>query len=302
MCRHCARSCKINSYIFKSHANESVWWTGLLAWNLITSAVPFANESTFSLCLSLSFFILLSFTLHVPCNPLCGTMSWIQNPWCDSLRRRKKKMLPLQTPNSYFIQQSRCCLQKEKDTERSTYRGFSCLFYLILLLLLLIFSRTSKWRFLFLCSVTHLGPETGRTACQLLLHHLHWFSCLELAGVSPGLVFQKPLYHVPAHYHVLSRTNAGNLTPQTRSRTLQSPPSSLLFSSSPHSSLTNSHIFVLLVLQHLRAFCSSKVTDALPDPPTTTTTTLYLILTGLYHCWCWEKLSPLKAELSMVLI
>lgn len=165
---------------------------------------------------------------------------------------------------------------RKKKTERSTYSGFSCLFYLILLLLLLIFSRNSKWRFLFLCSVTHLGPETGRRACQLLLHHLHWFSCLELAGVSPGLVFQKPLYHVPAHYHVLTRTNAGNLTPEARSRTLRSPPSSLFFNSSPHSSLTNSHIFVLPVLQHFRAFCSSKVTDALPDPPTTPTPPPYI--------------------------
>lgn len=282
MCRHCARSCKINSCIFKRHANESAWWTGLLAWNLITSAVPFANEFTFPLCLSLSFFILLSFALHVPCNPLCGSMSWIRNLWRDSLKRRKKKILPFQTPISYFIQQSGCCLQKEKDTERSAYRGFSCLFCLILLLLLLIFSRNSKRRFLFLCGVTHLGPDTGRMACQLPLHHLHWFSCLELVGVSSGLVFQKPLYHVPAHYHVLTRTTAGNLTLEARSRTLQSPLSSLFFSSSPYSSFTNSHVFVLPVLQHFGAICSLKVIDVLPDPPTNPPSPPYLILTGLY--------------------
>lgn len=156
MCRHCAHSCKINSCIFKRDANESAWWTGLLAWNLITSAVPFANEFTFPLCLSLSFFILLSFTLYVPCNPLCRSMSWIRNLWRDSLRRKKKKILPFQTPISYFIQQSGCCLQKEKDTKRSTYTGFGCLFRLIFLLLLLMFSRNFKWRFFI--SLQHDSP------------------------------------------------------------------------------------------------------------------------------------------------
>lgn len=195
----------------------------------------------------------------------------------------KKELKNAATPNTRLIfYTTKSMLFAER---KSTYRGFSCLFSLILLLLLLIFLRNSKWRFLFLCSETHLGPETGRTACQLLLHHLHWFSSLELAGVSPGLVFQKPLYHVPAHYHVLTRTNAGNLTPETWSRTLQSPPSSLLFSSSSHSFLSNSHISVLPVLQHFRSFCSSEVTDLLLDPPTT----LYVIWTLVYHSRCWKN-------------
>ena len=43
-----------------------------------------------SVCLFL-FSFLLSFTFHVPCNPLCGSMSWIRNLWCDSSRRKKKK-------------------------------------------------------------------------------------------------------------------------------------------------------------------------------------------------------------------
>ena len=81
---------KIKSCIFKWDANESAWWTGLLAWNVITSVVPFANEFTFPLSLSLSFSLLLAFTLHVPCNPLCGSMSWIPNLWRDSSRKKKK--------------------------------------------------------------------------------------------------------------------------------------------------------------------------------------------------------------------
>lgn len=102
MCRHCACSCKINSCIFKGDANESAWWTGLLAWNLITSIVPFANEFTFPLCLYLSFFILLSFTLHVPCNPLCRSMSWIRNLFSWQLEKKKKKKRPT-IPNTHLI-------------------------------------------------------------------------------------------------------------------------------------------------------------------------------------------------------
>ena len=70
MCRHCARSCKINSCIFKRDANESAWWTGLLAWNLIRSVVPFANEFTFPLCLSLSLFFFALFHFPCPLHPI----------------------------------------------------------------------------------------------------------------------------------------------------------------------------------------------------------------------------------------
>lgn len=57
-----------------------------------------------------------------------------------------------------------------------------------------------------------------------------------------------------AHYHSLTTANAGNLTLEARSRTLQSPPRPPFhFSTSPHSSFTNSHVFVLPVLCHFRA-------------------------------------------------
>lgn len=54
-CVDAACSCKINSCIFKRDANESAWWTGLLARNLITSVVPFAKWVYFS-SQSVSFF------------------------------------------------------------------------------------------------------------------------------------------------------------------------------------------------------------------------------------------------------
>lgn len=96
MCRHCAYSCKINSCIFKKDANESAPWTGLLAWNLITSVLPFANEFSF---LSLFFF-----------PP--GSMLWIPNIWHDSLCKKK---VQVQMPISYFIQQSDFCFKRQKE-------------------------------------------------------------------------------------------------------------------------------------------------------------------------------------------
>lgn len=59
-----------------------------------------------------------------------------------------KKTLPFQTHISYFIQQSGCCLQRERDREGRIYRDVGCLFLLILALLLLIFPRTQTRGFI----------------------------------------------------------------------------------------------------------------------------------------------------------
>lgn len=61
-----------------------------------------------------------------------------------------------------------------------------------------------KLEVLFLCGVTHLGPENERTACQPPLHHLRWppSSHPQPLPLSCGLVSQQPLYYVTAHYHV----------------------------------------------------------------------------------------------------
>lgn len=176
MCRCCACSCKINSCIFKRDANESAWWTRLLAWNLITSVVPFADEFTFPSCLFLSFifFLLLSFTLHVPCNTLCESMSWIQNLWHDSLRKRKGGGGPA-TPNTHLIfYTTKWLLFAEKRDREKNNKGLQ--------LSALSDSGSPAPRYfhelklevLFLWGVTHLGPETERTACQPPLHHLRW--------------------------------------------------------------------------------------------------------------------------------
>lgn len=151
MCRHCARSCKINSCIFKRDANESAWWTGLLAWNLIRSVVPFANEFTFPLCLSLSLFFFALFHFPCPLQPIMRVhvMNSKSLVW-QLKKKKKKKVLPFQTPISYFIQQSGCCLQRKRDRERRRriYRDFGCLFLVILLPLLLILPRTQTGGFL----------------------------------------------------------------------------------------------------------------------------------------------------------
>lgn len=115
LCRHCACSCKINSCIFKKDANESAPWTGLLAWNLITSVLPFANEFTFPFCL-------FSFSLLDRCYEF--------QIWHDGLSRNKM-------PISCFIQQSDFCFkrkvrqrQKEKNTKEFglSFASYICTF------------------------------------------------------------------------------------------------------------------------------------------------------------------------------
>lgn len=54
-----------------------------------------------SLSVSFFFSLLLPFTSHVPCNPLCGSMSWIRNLWCDSSRWKKKENPAI--PNTHLI-------------------------------------------------------------------------------------------------------------------------------------------------------------------------------------------------------
>lgn len=107
--RHCACSCKINSCIFKKDANESAPWTGLLAWNLITSVLPFANEFTFPFCL-------FSFSLLDRCYEF--------QIWHDGLSRNK-------TPNAHlmFYTTKWLLFQKQSETEK-TQKSFSFASYI----------------------------------------------------------------------------------------------------------------------------------------------------------------------------
>lgn len=123
VCRHCAYSCKINSCIFKKDANESAPWTGLLAWNLITSVLPFANEFTFPFCL-------FSFSLLDRCYEF--------QIWHDGLSRNKT---PFQMPISCFIQQSDFCFKwkvRQRQKEKKHKRGWSffCFIYFHILKLM----------------------------------------------------------------------------------------------------------------------------------------------------------------------
>lgn len=127
MCRLCACSCKINSCILKIYANESAWWTGLLAWNLITSVVLCANEFTFS---SLYVSLFLSFTSHVPCNPLCGSMLWIWNLWRDSSKRQEKPCHSKHPAHILYTKGAVVCGERKKKSEEGN----------IAVLLILLFS------------------------------------------------------------------------------------------------------------------------------------------------------------------
>jgi len=110
--RHCARSCKINPCIFKEDANESAWWTGLLAWHLITSVVPFANEFTFPLSLSLSSFPFCSRSLPMsPATHSAGPCHEFQISGVTA-SKKEKKILPFQTPISFCIQHSGWCCRR----------------------------------------------------------------------------------------------------------------------------------------------------------------------------------------------
>lgn len=142
LCRQCACSCKINSCIFKKDANESAPWTGLLAWNLITSVLPFANEFTFPFCL-------FSFSLLDRCYEF--------QIWHDGLSRNKM-------PNSCFIQQSDFCFKRkvrQRQKEKKTQKSLVCL-------LLLIFAHSQTDGFLCRwCDSPWL--RDGRMCCQLPL-------------------------------------------------------------------------------------------------------------------------------------
>lgn len=116
--------------------------------------------------------------------------------------------------------------------------------------------------------MTHLGPETGRTACQ---PSWGWLGC----EVPPppntlrGLVSRQPLYHVDAYYHILNRANAGNLTPGPRSSPPSAPnpllsPFVALLLNFPRLTPTSTHLSVPLSASS-GAFCFPKVSDAIPD-------------------------------------
>lgn len=141
LCRHCACSCKINSCIFKKDANESAPWTGLLAWNLITSVLPFANEFTFPFCL-------FSFSLLDRCYEF--------QIWHDGLSRNKM-------PISCFIQQSDFCFkrkvrQRQKEKKHKRVWSFFCFLYLHILKLMVFY----------VGGATHLGSEMGGCAVNCL--------------------------------------------------------------------------------------------------------------------------------------
>lgn len=150
-----------------------------------------------SVCLFL-FSFSLSFTFHVPCNPLCGSMSWIRNLWCDSSRRKKKKkVLPFQTPISYFIQQSGCCLQRKKR-QRKKKKNIQR-FWLPVSSDSPAFAsniaKNSNWRFSVSMLWLTLAQRQGGQPVNL--PGVGWV-------VRPpslcGLVSQQPLYHVDAYY------------------------------------------------------------------------------------------------------
>lgn len=143
MCRHCACSCKINSCIFKRYANESAWWTRLLAWNLITSVVPCANEFTFPLCMSLFFSLFALFHFACPLQPIMRVhvMNLKSQAW--QLEKGKKKSCHSKQPSHILYNKVAVVCR-----EIRTYRDFGCLFLLILLLLLLIFPRTESGGFI----------------------------------------------------------------------------------------------------------------------------------------------------------
>lgn len=134
MCRHCARSCKINSCIFKRDANESAWWTGLLAWNLIRSVVPFANEFTFPLCLSLSLFFFTLFHFPCPLQPIMRVHVMNSKSLVWQLKKKKKKKSPA-IPNTHLIFYTTKWLlfaekkETEKEEEEYTEILAACFFW-----------------------------------------------------------------------------------------------------------------------------------------------------------------------------
>lgn len=168
-CVDTACSCKINSCIFERDANESAWWTGLLAWNLITNVFPFANEFTFPLSLSLSI-SLCSFSLSMsPATHYAGPCHEFEIPSMTA-REQEKKFC-------YFKHPSHILYNKVAVVCRE--RGEHILDLLLILLLLLpIFPRTQTEGFYFLVVwLTLAHRQRGRR-----VNCFHWLSFQRFVG------------------------------------------------------------------------------------------------------------------------
>lgn len=209
--------------------------------------------SLLSLLSAFLFFFMLLFILHVSCNPLCESMSWILNLWCDSSRKGGKKWSHSKPPSHilYFI-------STEKDRQRGTYRVFGSTFHLILWLLLPVFPKSPAW-FVFpsemwLTLAQRLGGQAVNHHCTSL-----GLARSELPPTPCGLVSQEHSHYVTAHYHVPSRANVGDMNSETSSRTLQSPPSAFFFWTPPSPTSTTLSFELYNTSWPL---CSLKVSDA----------------------------------------
>lgn len=168
----------------------------------------------FSLCLFLQF---APFHFVCPLQPIMWLRVMNSKSLAWQLEKKNKKNPAI--PNTHLIFYTTKTLlfaeiKREAETRVSAHFSSHCPAFAPNIL------KKFKWSLFFLCCLTHLDPETRRKVCQLPRTHLHWYFFLEMPDMSHGLDFQQPLYHVAAHYHVLARTNVGNLTPEVRSRML----------------------------------------------------------------------------------
>ncbi len=141
--------------------------------------------------------------------------------------------------------------ERKRLRERRIYRDISCRFLLILLLLLLIFPRTQTGGFISRQSDSPWprDVEEGLSTASpqppsILFPEVGW---MWVPPAAPPLLwpsFSTTLTQCGCLLQRSDQTNTGSLTPEVRLRTLQSWTSAPFSSSSPHSSFTNSHVFV----------------------------------------------------------